>query len=449
MLWIGTSDGLNVFNRETETFTSYVYDAGDKNSISDNYITAIYEDSRGMLWIGTSDGLNVFNRETETFTSYVYDAGDGNSISDNYITAIYEDSRGMLWIGTSDGLNVFNREPETFTAYVYDAGDENSISNNNVLCICEDVYGYIWIGTNYGLNRFDVENGLFYTYFSSMNTISGIASNNIQSSCVDSEGILWFGTSNGVSKLNFNKNVFNYYINELSVDVYGMCSNDNETLWVKTSSSVVSLDLQTHQIENVYTNAFKSKYISELRYNTFCVSGNRYLFSGTMGFGLEVYDIANQKLITYTAEKGNDKSLSGDTITSLYTDDNDVVWIGTTGGLCSYNTGTGDFTQYKDYSDDISGNVWVIYGTADRKMLFATDVAIYMLDNSGKIVCMVDNVSSAMYGTSGSGISILTMYEDNAGRLWIGTNNGLCCYDIKNRKFISYEVTEAVSMIGC
>ena len=70
MLWIGTGDGLNKFDRETETFTHYKNDPENRNSLSHNAVNTIYEDKSRMLWVGTTHGLNKFDRTTEIFARY-------------------------------------------------------------------------------------------------------------------------------------------------------------------------------------------------------------------------------------------------------------------------------------------------------------------------------------------------------------------------------------------
>jgi len=70
ILWIGTrSAGLNRFERESGTFTHFTHDSKDPGSISQNSIRAIYEDDAGRLWIGTGKGLNLFQRQRQTFAS--------------------------------------------------------------------------------------------------------------------------------------------------------------------------------------------------------------------------------------------------------------------------------------------------------------------------------------------------------------------------------------------
>jgi ligand-binding sensor domain-containing protein len=56
-------------NPKTNQVTKYVFNKNDPHSVSDNFITSIYEDSRNRLWIGTlRGGLNLFDKTTGVFT---------------------------------------------------------------------------------------------------------------------------------------------------------------------------------------------------------------------------------------------------------------------------------------------------------------------------------------------------------------------------------------------
>ena len=60
-------------------------------------MTAIYQDKAGTLWIGTQDGLDRFNPQTETFESET-------SVHGRLVGSIIEDQQGNLWLGTWTGL---------------------------------------------------------------------------------------------------------------------------------------------------------------------------------------------------------------------------------------------------------------------------------------------------------------------------------------------------------
>ena len=80
----------NIFNREK----SYKYDF---SKIVSNEINTVFEDKSGMMWVGTTGGINTYNKSNE-FKSYSVDESNINSVTDKYISEIYEDNSGLLYI---------------------------------------------------------------------------------------------------------------------------------------------------------------------------------------------------------------------------------------------------------------------------------------------------------------------------------------------------------------
>ena len=98
----------------------------------------------------------------------MHDPKNPNSLANNKVRAIYEDSRGIFWIGTAgnDGLHNWTGE-KTFlqdTLQPYKARPTQRPPLNNdfdpITFIQEDGSGAIWIGTNTsGMNRYDTAPG--------------------------------------------------------------------------------------------------------------------------------------------------------------------------------------------------------------------------------------------------------------------------------------------------
>src|SRR5688572_12981239 len=68
------------------------------DGLSQGMITCMLQDRYGFMWFGTKDGLNRY--DGYQFVVYRRNDADKNSLSDNYINSLFEDSRGRLWVGT-------------------------------------------------------------------------------------------------------------------------------------------------------------------------------------------------------------------------------------------------------------------------------------------------------------------------------------------------------------
>ena len=65
------------YDRTLDQFTHYRNDPEDPSSLSDDEITALYQDREGVLWIGTGGGgLDRLDQENERFVHYQHDPDD-------------------------------------------------------------------------------------------------------------------------------------------------------------------------------------------------------------------------------------------------------------------------------------------------------------------------------------------------------------------------------------
>ena len=194
-IWVGTTSGLDLFDRETETFTHYRPETGNPNSLSGTRVNSILEDDQGNIWAGTfENGLNKLDRKTGQFTRYRYDPNDKETISNNSILSIYQDRKGNIWVGTGGGgLNLYHPETDTFTYYM----EKDGLPNGVVYGILEDSSGRLWMSTNFGISRFEPKTKTFRNFDAG----DGLQSNEFNSGAYakGSNGDLYFGGIEGLT----------------------------------------------------------------------------------------------------------------------------------------------------------------------------------------------------------------------------------------------------------
>ncbi len=120
-LWVGTVEGLYVIDLKTKKFIRYVHNPEDPNSISDNQITSIAEDSNGVIWLGTfNHGIEKYERSSGTFKHFSLNSSESTppTFKDQAVWSVFVDNRGFLWVGTYKGLAIFNPLNETFKWYI-------------------------------------------------------------------------------------------------------------------------------------------------------------------------------------------------------------------------------------------------------------------------------------------------------------------------------------------
>ncbi|MBO5579814.1 MAG: helix-turn-helix domain-containing protein [Prevotella sp.] len=197
-LWIATNGGLQVYNPKMNTFSSYTRENGMLNT---NNITSLFYGKNNILLIGTSEGmilLNLSNREKTLLTG---NSTNLKTFTNNYITQVYEDSRGLIWVGTREGLNVYNSETDSLN-YIT---EKNGLCNNSICGITEDKSSNIWVTTSNGISRIVVqrnrEEGSFGYGLYNYDTKDGLQSNefNTGSILTKSDGSVIFGGLYGVN----------------------------------------------------------------------------------------------------------------------------------------------------------------------------------------------------------------------------------------------------------
>ncbi|MGL5347982.1 MAG: ligand-binding sensor domain-containing protein [Peptostreptococcaceae bacterium] len=148
--WLGCfiNNGLIKIDPKEKTIKTYKYKE-DEKSISSNTVRYITEDLNNDIWIGTSYGINKFDRETETFISYI----DSDGLSNNIVYGILPDDNNNLWISTNNGLSMFNTEEGVFRNFGITDGLQGNEFNGNASYKNKD--GILFFGGINGLNAFE------------------------------------------------------------------------------------------------------------------------------------------------------------------------------------------------------------------------------------------------------------------------------------------------------
>jgi Y_Y_Y domain/Histidine kinase/Two component regulator propeller len=128
---VGALNGLYKYSYATGSFKRYTHQLGKVYTLSDNEIRSFCIDNNGITWIGTnSGGLNRFDEETETFTSFT----TNNGLPDNSVYSILKDEKGNLWLGTNNGICRFTIKDKTCRNYTIKDGIQNVEFNTNAAC---------------------------------------------------------------------------------------------------------------------------------------------------------------------------------------------------------------------------------------------------------------------------------------------------------------------------
>ena len=212
-VWIGTfNSGIDYYNKIMYKF-NYVKNTPDNsNSLSNNNVHVFYEEGEN-LWIGTSEGLNIYNRRNNKWQQFNHEENNSKSIGARGVYAIFRDSRKNMWIGTwGGGLNLFNENKKTFARFLHDKNKEGSISSNNIFDITEDEQETLWIATmGGGINKFNYKTKTFEKYESNNKDNTNAINDWVTQIVESNNGEIWFATYYGAYLIGKEKDEFMHF----------------------------------------------------------------------------------------------------------------------------------------------------------------------------------------------------------------------------------------------
>ncbi len=460
-IWMGTQDGLNVYNGEE--IRIYKYDKYDPDGILDNSIVGITGDGENTVFIQSDMGIVSFDiptgkfrtvtkghtlainyqnnllyysinnqiiryspdtgRDTVIFTlpdipagitalcgirdslvigtekGLYFTNGDRFSevIPDIFVRSIYKDSYGILWICSYDGKGLFSIDKGKITEYRHAGSEPNSLSHDQTHVCCEDAENNIWIGTFDGLNRWDRKTGKFTSYYHSSSD-DALTESSIWSLLRDRQGNIWAGTYyGGVNCFSPTKADFRKYTDGADEDRY-------------LSASVIGQ-------------------ITEDRQNN--------LWICTEGGGLCRYDMTVRRFTWFKHESGKN-SISHNHVKCVWYDPvRHCIWAGThLGGLNRFDMNTGRFTTYRETARDASSDIIMSIVPYGNNLILGTFHGAFIFNpetgGMSRFMKLPENVKEPRY--------IYYMLMDSVKNLWIICSAGglLCRYNMVSGEYREY-----------
>jgi signal transduction histidine kinase/CheY-like chemotaxis protein/streptogramin lyase len=374
-LWIGTQEGLSIFNIDDRKFYNFRHDTPDPHSISDNSIFNIFQDRAGSVWIATYfGGLNVVHTENTPFTIFQNNTYK-NSLNNNIISAITEDTHHNVWIGTEvSGLNFWDKKTGRFSAFKNDVDNQNSLSSNLVKAIAIDQQGDVYIGTaTGGLNIYHPATGKFEHYwYTGQKTVPDITGDDIRCLLVTDKNEVLVGTGNGLKVFLKTQRKFISQDTGLTAHAWvtALFENKNHEVWVGASNGLFKLTASGQLERELFFNS--SARHTPLAYEVNCLQEDRSgrLWAGLKYQGLALLDQKKHIFRIFTMHDG----LPGNNVLGILVDAADNLWISTDNGLSKFDASNGRFQNLtvEDGLPDNQFNKGSYYNEGDSTFYFGT-----------------------------------------------------------------------------
>ncbi|SUJ15551.1 Response regulator containing a CheY-like receiver domain and a GGDEF domain [Sphingobacterium multivorum] len=261
-MFVGTDRALYAYNKNKDSFDLLPIQA---------WIQGIYEDEYGILWINTyGSGIFQYNRSSGEIQHLLSEQGKQNTLVNNYVNGLFEDSKKNLWFCTESGLSKYRRDGR-FTNYLTESG----LPSNQVFKVLEDDNNSIWISTGGGLVRLDegVPRRVIYT------SRDGLPADqfNYNSAFKDSDGTLYFGTIKGMVSFNPTKSIKNSFIPPIFIS--GIQIN-NVSVPVSENGILKESISLSKEIHLTYDNSNISFHIAALSFVSPKSNPYRYIMEG-------------------------------------------------------------------------------------------------------------------------------------------------------------------------
>lgn len=464
-LWVGTfGGGLNYFDQRTERFTSFKLESKDDSTISSNSISKIIVNKNGSLWVGTMDcGLfYVIMNNTAKLKFTHYNLKDSYHQKDStekiWIIDLYVDNVNCLWIGTKiHGLKKLNTATGEITHYIHDPNNPKSLSHNSVSSICVDSLGNIWLGTGEetikdggGLNMFDRQTEQFIHFRHNPKDPTSLFSDQVYPLLIDSKGVLWMGfpPNKGIASipiselLNNKKPDFSlshrYWLNFIQSIYEDRLGN----IWfAQFGRRLYKYDRQKNPYLWYHRDEAKSNTMSSSGVTCIYIDRSQNIWFGHQTSGLDKYNLRTGLYTNYLPHPNDSNSLNAEWITGIYEDRGGFLWIATmTNGLYRLNPQKGIFQRYGTEPGELNDLKSVIY-----YMILLSKTGKLWISSMGKGLIFFDPVihQSRHIDINSNKIEdekVISMFEDQDGTIWIGTNEeGLYGIHIENNKISKVE----------
>jgi diguanylate cyclase (GGDEF)-like protein len=400
-VWQGVPDGGLLRRDGSGRIAGYFqHVAGSPNSLANDNVHAILQDSDGHLWVGTEAGLDMFDLTTRQFVHYRHQDNDTGSLTDSYIMSLYQDAHGLLWVGTGEGgVNRWNPRSWNFGSY-----RPQWLENRLVTAFADAGGDRIWVASMAGLVRFDPHTGEHEDIDQILGRHVALGDFRVTSLDLDAAGTLWIGTMTaGIRSLSPDGHLRTFGVapgSDRALSAPGIMSlyaARDGRIWIGTHGGGANvLDPQSGKVVQLPFTLDDIGAVSSRNVTGFAEDSSGAMWIATDGGGLDLADSAGHVLRAFRHVDRDPTSLPSNTVFSVTVDRSGRVWAATNRGLAL-----------------------VIGSTARPEGIH--------FQTFGRAEGLADD---DVYG----------VVPDASGRLWMSGNSGLTRYDPDTGSFRTYHV---------
>jgi PAS domain S-box-containing protein len=506
--WIGTNGGgLNYYNLQTDSFTVYRNNPEDKQSLSSDNVMGLAQDSKGYIWVRTFDGISRLDPGNNTFSHFelpgtasddgfnenfyideqdvIWFGWNNNLVKMNTRTANLEFVQirnleqplnmvsGMaahdeenIWVGTYGGIHLVNKKTYKAISFYSDPENPKSLPGGFANAIYKDRSGSLWC---VGLAKLNLNTKKFELFTMQAGNPNSLSGNQVRAMMVDSEGKYWVSVMSHLDIIDPLTKIVESYVadaNDPDAVFKSMPScfleRSNGDIWIGTWGSGIVI-APNGDLDNTYTIRAESGVSGKLQDDIIQAlfedsHGNIWVGSES---GLDIYNIEENIFRRFESEPDNPNSLTQYGVQSncILEDIYGNMWVGTWGGLTRMtmeDPKKGTFYSdyiFKRYESDPndpstlsdSRTISIMYDKENHPNIvfqgsFGGGINLVKFSQESD----TDTIESYTTNDGLPNNVIYGMLADNAGNIWMSTNDGLGKFNYKAKEFDIYDVNDGL-----
>lgn len=374
------TDGDGVYKLDLKELTLNHFlkeDTRKPNKMNGSIIKDIYMDSANRIWnVIYPTGITIYTEKYPAYEWFMHSANYTNSLANNCINGVMEDSEGDSWYATSNGICYFDVSENKWINFSPSHSPNGERSENHIFTsLCESSPGIILAGGYMsGIYKID-KRTKEVTFFQQQNIRQGEGPDKyIRSIYRDNERLIWIGGFYRLKSYSLTtKEVCEYNI---GYPITCITQKDEHSLWIGTINGVFVFDKLKKQATPLDTE-FDIQCINMI-YND--PSGN-YTYFGTYGDGLFIFEKKTGKVTRYYDENCG---LISNNIYSIVPDRNGNLYLGTENGLSFFDIKANKFINWTKEQGLLAAsfNPNAAIHSRDGYMIFGSNEGVIVLPDN-------------------------------------------------------------------
>lgn len=363
-------------------------DTRNPNKMNGSIIKDIYMDHANRIWnVIYPTGITIYTDKYPSYQWFTHSANYTNSLANNCVNGIMEDSEGDSWYATSNGVCYFDVSENKWVNFFTNSTPDREKSENRIfISLCESRPGVILAG-GYMSDLYKIDKRTKeVTFFQQKNMRKEEGADKyIRSIHRDEEGFIWTGGFYRLKSYNPTTKKVNQY--NIGYPITHIVQKDKNSLWIGTINGAFIFDKRKNKVIPFDTE-FDIRSINMI-YND---SINQRTYFGTYGNGLFIFDQQTQKVFRYQAESSG---LISNNIYSIVPDKNGNLYLGTENGLAFFDIKANTFTNWTKEQGLLASsfNANAAIHTRNGHIIFGSNEGVIMFPDS---ICLPNTFSSHM-----------------------------------------------------